>query len=64
MRDVYMLSGILAIVNLVILWTATRGTNQVATSNGNTCVLSGTNVYCWGRGMFTTLHLITDLVVS
>ena len=49
MKHVHIFSGILAIV---VLWMETTCANQVATSEINTCVLSGTNVTCWGGGMF------------
>ena len=44
--------------------TSATTTNQVAVGNANTCVLSGTNVSCWGRGMCITLYLFTDLLVA
>ena len=44
--------------------TSATTTNQVAMGFMNTCILSGTNVSCWGSGMFTTLHLLTDLFVA
>ena len=52
MFNIDILSGMLA---FFILWAVTKGANQVSVSPFNTCVLTGTNVSCWGQGIFFTL---------
>ena len=52
MWSIHVISGMLL---LITFFNTLHGTNQVAVSVHNTCVLSGTNVSCWGDGMFDSI---------
>ena len=52
MWSIYVLSGMLSFITF---FNISNGGNQVAVSWWNTCVLSGTNVSCWGSGMFVSI---------
>ena len=48
--SIHVLPGMLSYA-LITFFNMSNGENQVAVSHENTCVLSGTNVSCWGSGM-------------
>ena len=61
MWSIDVLSGMLSIITF---FNISNGENQVAVSAGNTCVLSGNNVSCWGHGMFVCfVEQISEILV-
>ena len=54
-RAMWSISVLPGMLSFITLFNISNGESQVAVSFRGTCVLSGTNVSCWGDGMFVSI---------